>query len=90
VRAILDELRPSMNLDLVELTEPFGPTIVDPKITAIVVSEETEAGSAKINQIRQDNGMNPLEKYVVPCIQAKGESSKMSSSFLREILGARM
>lgn len=84
VKEILDELRPNMKLDLVELHDPWGPTIIDKDITAIVVSEETFPGSIKINEIRKSKEMNPLQVYVVPCIRAEGEKDKMSSSTIRE------
>ena len=38
-------------LVLQELSDPFGPTITDPSIQAIVVSSETLPGARKINRL---------------------------------------
>ncbi|MFZ0442663.1 MAG: phosphopantetheine adenylyltransferase [Methanobacterium sp.] len=51
------------NYDIQELNDPYGTTITDETIDAIVVSEETEPTAFKINKIRKQNGMEPL--YIV-------------------------
>ncbi|RMD39353.1 hypothetical protein DV735_g5772, partial [Chaetothyriales sp. CBS 134920] len=47
------------------ITDPFGPTITDQHITAIVVSAETRAGGAAVNDKRLDKGWQPLEVYEI-------------------------
>jgi pantetheine-phosphate adenylyltransferase len=36
--------KPNLKLSLVELSDPYGPTITDPSIDALVVSSETMGG----------------------------------------------
>lgn len=80
VRSFLSQIKPSLELNIVEINDPFGPAITDPLLEAIVVSSETITGGFKINQIRQQKGMNLLKIYVLN----RGDSAILSSTFLRE------
>jgi cytidyltransferase-like protein len=79
VESFLSLVKPSLKLNIVELQDPFGPTITDPKIEAIVVSSETIAGAHKINDIRVERGFNPLSILV----SRRSEAATLSSTFLR-------
>jgi phosphopantetheine adenylyltransferase len=68
-----------------ELSDPFGPTITDESITAIVVTKETESGGAAVNRRREEKGWAPLEVGVVDLLM-DGEK-KLSSSELRRRAG---
>jgi pantetheine-phosphate adenylyltransferase len=80
VRLFLAHIKPSLQLNIVEINDPFGPAITDPLLEAIVVSSETITGGFKINQIREQQGMNLLKIYVLN----RGDSAILSSTFLRE------
>ena len=54
VREFLKEVKPWVEQSVVEITDPFGPTIVEPAIDCIVVSQETVRGGEKINEIRKE------------------------------------
>ena len=71
--------KPSMKCETIELSDPFGPTITDPSIDAIVVSSETVGGALKINQMRYEKGLPPL----VILVSRRSGSATMSSSFMR-------
>ncbi len=47
------KIKPDVELDFVELTDPFGPTISDENIDAIIVSEETLKTTEIINEKRK-------------------------------------
>lgn len=47
-----------------ELTEPTG-IAVEPKFDVLIVSPETKAGGEKINEIREERGLDPLQIEVV-------------------------
>ena len=47
--------------DIIPLNDPFGPTVTDKCIEALVVSEETAANATKINEQRKKVGLAPLE-----------------------------
>eukprot|EP00605_Chrysophyceae_sp_TOSAG23-4_P000773 GSChrysophyteH1.ASY1.ANO1.862.1 assembled CDS len=76
----LQSIKPGQPLDVCELSDPFGPTITDPTIEAIVVSSETLSGACKINELRSRCAMRPLDVLV----SRRSESSTLSSTFLRD------
>jgi pantetheine-phosphate adenylyltransferase len=53
-----------------ELTEPTG-IATEPQFDALVVSPETTDGAERINQIRDERGLDPLEVEVVPHVKAE-------------------
>jgi phosphopantetheine adenylyltransferase len=75
----LQLVKPSLRYEPVEIQDPFGPTITDATIQAIVVSSETVPGANKINQLRSESGMPPLAIFV----SRRSEGATLSSTFLR-------
>jgi phosphopantetheine adenylyltransferase len=73
-----------VDLNVVEISDPFGPTIVNPLIQAIVVSSETVTGAFKINEIRLSKSMSPLDILVI----SRGDAALLSSTFLRKALSS--
>ena len=68
---------------IIELNDPYGPTINDPNIEALVASEETAKRIIEINDIRKRKGFKELELIKTPIIlDEKGR--KISSSKIRE------
>jgi cytidyltransferase-like protein len=65
--------------DIVIITNPYGPTIDDPSIEAIIVSSETIAGALKINKIRREKGFEPLSILV----SRRSNAATLSSTFIR-------
>ncbi len=47
--------------EIVSLFDPFGSTLKDPKIQALIVSEETKPTAIKINERRKKADLNTLE-----------------------------
>lgn len=47
-----------------QLTEPTG-IAVEPKFDVLIVSPETKPGGEKINEIREERGLSPLQLEVV-------------------------
>lgn len=64
------------------LEEPYGPTIHDPEIDAIVVSRETKPTADRINEIRREKGMKPLEIFTIDWVLAD-DGKPVSSSRIR-------
>jgi pantetheine-phosphate adenylyltransferase len=60
-----------LNYEIVKLNDAYGPAISDSKIDAIVVSEETKARAAEINEIRKKRGLPALEIIVIPFVLAE-------------------
>ncbi|KAF8473964.1 hypothetical protein BDZ91DRAFT_712893 [Kalaharituber pfeilii] len=80
------EGRPStMVVEIVEINDPYGPTITNEEITALVVSEETSAGGAMVNGRRRENGWVELDVHVVGIVTEEGGegAEKLSSTEIR-------
>ncbi|KIN02286.1 hypothetical protein OIDMADRAFT_162368 [Oidiodendron maius Zn] len=83
-----------ITIECVEIQDPYGPTITDESITAIVVSGETRAGGQAVNERRVEKGWHALEVFEVDVLDAaehEGGSgknddfaSKISSSAIRK------
>ncbi|KKY18014.1 putative pantetheine-phosphate adenylyltransferase [Phaeomoniella chlamydospora] len=67
-----------LTIDYVQISDPFGPTITDEEITALVISAETRAGGAAVNQKREEKGWKPLEILEISVLdtQAAQNASK--------------
>jgi pantetheine-phosphate adenylyltransferase len=70
------------NYEIVELSDAYGPAIIDAELDAIVVSEETKAKALEINDIRGKRGLKPLEIVVVPMVMA-ADGKPISSTRIR-------
>ncbi|MCR6623313.1 MAG: pantetheine-phosphate adenylyltransferase [Candidatus Verstraetearchaeota archaeon] len=54
---------------IITLNDPYGPTIFNEDISAIVVSEETLIRALEINNIRKGKHLNPLQIFVIPLVK---------------------
>lgn len=90
---ILMELRPGLFLKMVQISDPFGPTITDPNITALVVSHETSQGGAAVNTERAKKGFKSLDIFEVSLLYSGASSptgieksfeAKISSTDMRK------
>ncbi|CAO2657530.1 Nn.00g036560.m01.CDS01 [Neocucurbitaria sp. VM-36] len=79
-----------LTIKYVEIWDPFGPTITDKEITALVLSLETRSGGAAVNSKRKEQGWEPLEVFEVAVLDASEEDnvdetfqSKLSSTEIR-------
>lgn len=76
----------------VEIWDPFGPTITDESISALVISLETRSGGMAVNNKRAEKGWDPLEVFEVAVLDASEEESvdetfqsKLSSTEIRRM-----
>ncbi|POS85719.1 hypothetical protein EPUL_002650 [Erysiphe pulchra] len=72
-------------IECIEIKDPFGPTITDEDITALVVSGETRSGGKVINQRRVENGIRPLDVYEIEVLSAKDALSDSIENFATKI-----
>ena len=82
VASFVGVIKPSLKCDLVMLEDPFGPTVSDPDLEAIVVSSETIKGAFEINRRRAEKQMSPLSILV----SLRSDGACLSSSFIRDKL----
>jgi len=60
-----------VELDVVEIHDPFGPTAWDGDIQALVVSKETVSGGESVNKKREEKGLGKLDVWVIDVIAAE-------------------
>ena len=60
-----------VELDVVEIHDPFGPTAWDGDIQALVVSKETVSGGEAVNEKREEKGLGKLDVWVIDVIAAE-------------------
>lgn len=87
-RAIHTRLNSSLiTIECVEIQDPFGPTITDESVTALVVSGETRSGGQAVNDKRVEKGWNPLEVFEVDVLDAAepGEVAANTADFASKI-----
>lgn len=83
-----------ITIECCEIQDPFGPTITDESITAIVVSGETREGGQAVNEHRVGKGWHALEVFEVDVLDAEEHeggptktgdfASKISSTAIRK------
>ncbi|XP_063315010.1 bifunctional coenzyme A synthase [Pelobates fuscus] len=88
----LVDVKPSLLYDIVPISDPYGPSITDPKLKCIVVSEETRRGGLSVNKRRLENGLWELAIHEIQLIKdplhsANEEEKISSSSFRNRLLG---
>uniref|UniRef100_A0A8C8R5P0 Bifunctional coenzyme A synthase n=1 Tax=Pelusios castaneus TaxID=367368 RepID=A0A8C8R5P0_9SAUR len=86
----LVDVKPSLRYDIVPLVDPYGPSITDPDLECIVVSEETRKGGVTVNKKRLENGLSELVLHEILLVRDSGhrenEEEKISSSSIRQRL----
>jgi len=84
-----------LTLNFAEIRDPFGPTITNRSITALVVSAETRKGGHAVTMERVKKGWQALDVYEVDVLSAEeaveGEvdeefKNKLSSTSIRQAL----
>lgn len=75
---------PAISIDIHELVDAYGPAVTKPELQALIVSSETVLGGFRINGIRRERGMTPLDIVVLQ----RRDAVLLSSSFIRSQLGS--
>lgn len=55
LQEFLRDVKPSLQVEIVPLDDPYGVSVVDPLLQCIVVSEETKRGGEAVNKKRTEN-----------------------------------
>ena len=82
VKTFLANLCVSERAEIIPLNNPFGPTITDKCIEALIVSEETKIIADKINQQRKTNGLDPLRIIAITMVPSE-DCSPISTTRIR-------
>jgi len=82
LRAAIRENFGKVSYEIRRLTTPYGPTVLNGKVKALIVSFETASVGSEINKIRARKGINPLAIIIVEMIKAE-DGTRISSSRIR-------
>ncbi|KAJ7582945.1 hypothetical protein C8J56DRAFT_1167953 [Mycena floridula] len=95
VRSFLNLFKAGLELEIVPISDVYGPTGWDPNIQALVVSKETLSGAKSIAEHRAKKSLPQLQTFVIDvisstsaCLDAEDvdmlKQIKMSSTYIRE------
>ena len=96
VSMFVSAVRPQVERNIVEIADPFGPSIVLPELQCIVGSQETEKGCKAVNVKRAESGLSQLDTVLISMAEDSArlegvEEEKISSSSGRiRLLGTRL
>lgn len=88
-RRVIAKLGPDIEIHYVQISDPFGPTITDESISALVISKETAAGGQAVNDKRKEKGWSSLEIFEVDVLDA-GASEEDPPSDMRSNFQAKI
>lgn len=73
---------PNSGYHISKLDDDFGPAVLEENVQALVVSEETSYQGPKLNQLRNEKDLPPLEVIVVP-MELADDGKRISSTRIR-------
>lgn len=79
-RIVRQQFESGLAINYDEIFDPFGPTITDPAIAALVVSSETRSGGQAVNDKREAQGWSSLAILEVDVLNAEGEDEDSSDA----------
>jgi len=85
LRNLLSLIAPDKDVVYVEIHDPYGPAVSDPRLEAIVASIETAPRAVAINEERAKRGLRPMELVVISTVR-DGYGHILSSTYIRRVL----
>ncbi|CAI9831597.1 Phosphopantetheine adenylyltransferase [Nitrosopumilaceae archaeon] len=82
LRRAVDSEFPGATYEIARLDDIFGPAVLDGRVDALVVSEETAGAGDDLNRLRATRGVRPVRVVVVPMVAAE-DGSPISSTRIR-------
>ncbi len=73
---------PNASFEINKLDNDFGPAVLEKKVQALVVSDETSNQGDLLNKLRKQKNLAPVEVVVVPMVLAK-DGNKISTTRIK-------
>ena len=71
--------------NVVPITDPFGPSVEDPRLDLIVGSEETHKGCLKVNQVRLAKSMSSLDVHLIRMVEEETKEGEINSPAIAQL-----
>ncbi len=82
LKSVIKEHFPNSQYEISKLDNDFGPAVLEGKVKALVVSEETSFQGEILNKLRKEKNLPEVAIIVVPIVLAK-DGDRISSSRIR-------
>lgn len=82
LKALLEKNFGNSSYEISKLENDFGPAVIEGKVDALVVSEETRHKGKILNDLRAEKSLPSVEVIVVPMVLAK-DGSRISTSRIK-------
>ena len=71
LKDVIEKRFPNSSYEISKLENDFGPAVIEGSVKALVVSKETSSKGVKLNELRMERNLPPVEIVVVPMVLAK-------------------
>ena len=82
LKNIIEENFPNSKYEINKLDNDFGPAVLEGKVQALIVSEETNFQGEVLNKLRNEKNLPKVDVITVPMVLAK-DGNRISSSRIR-------